>query len=90
MNVNRKLMNRSARRAIIIDPWIAIPHYENIVKVEKENLPKYLNLAQDITAYILHNVGSTIIVPIVFFSQFNGLVAKSFDHHLDKRSLGLT
>ncbi|RVE50227.1 hypothetical protein evm_005062 [Chilo suppressalis] len=42
---------------------ITIPHDENLVKVEKDKLSKYLDLAHEVTA--LWDVDSTIIVPIV-------------------------
>ncbi|CAH2215820.1 jg832 [Pararge aegeria aegeria] len=76
------LVDRSVRRAIIVD--ITIPHDDNLVKAEKEKVSKYLDLAHEITA--MWNVESTVIVPIVV--SVNGLLAKSFDQHLKKLSLG--
>ncbi|CAH2255638.1 jg19332 [Pararge aegeria aegeria] len=76
------LVDRSVRRAIIVD--ITIPHDDNLVKAEKEKVSKYLDLAHEITA--MWNVESTVVVPIVV--SFNGLLAKSFDQHLKKLSLG--
>ncbi|CAH2265665.1 jg4915 [Pararge aegeria aegeria] len=76
------LVDRSVRRAIIVD--ITIPHDDNLVKAEKEKVSKYLDLAHEITA--MWNVESTVIVPIVVSA--NGLLAKSFDQHLKKLSLG--
>ncbi|CAH2266837.1 jg8898 [Pararge aegeria aegeria] len=73
------LLDRSVRRATIVD--ITIPHDDNLVKAEKE---KVSYLAHDITA--MWNVESTVIVPIVV--SVNGLLAKSFDQHLKKLSLG--
>ncbi|CAH2241442.1 jg15639 [Pararge aegeria aegeria] len=61
---------------------ITIPHDDNLVKAEKEKVSKYLDLAHEITA--MWNVESTVVVPIVVFS----LLAKSFDQHLKKLSLG--
>ncbi|CAH2268555.1 jg2242 [Pararge aegeria aegeria] len=76
------LVDRSVRRAIIVD--INIPHDDNLVKAEKEKVSKYMDLAHEITA--MWNVESTVIVPIVV--SVNGLLAKSFDQHLKKLSLG--
>ncbi|CAH2241353.1 jg15553 [Pararge aegeria aegeria] len=76
------LVDRSVRRAIIVD--ITIPHDDNLVKAEKEKVSKYLDLAHEITA--MWNVESTVVVPIVV--SVNGLLAKSFDQHLKKFSLG--
>ncbi|CAH2230253.1 jg20002 [Pararge aegeria aegeria] len=77
------LVDRSVRRAIIVD--INIPHDNNLVKAEKEKVSKYLDLAHEITA--MWNVNeSTVVVPIVV--SVNGLLAKSFDQHLKKLSLG--
>ncbi|CAH2243562.1 jg12873 [Pararge aegeria aegeria] len=76
------LVDRSVRRAIIVD--ITIPHDDNLVKAEKEKVSKYLDLAHEITA--MWNVESTVVVPIVV--SVNGLLAKSFDQHLKKLSLG--
>ncbi|CAH2235186.1 jg16174 [Pararge aegeria aegeria] len=63
---------------------ITIPHIDNLVKAEKEKVSKYLDLAHEITA--MWNVESTVIVPIVV--SVNGLLAKSFDQHFKKLSLG--
>ncbi|CAH2218490.1 jg2973 [Pararge aegeria aegeria] len=76
------LVDRSVRRAIIVD--ITIQHDDNLVKAEKEKVSKYLCLAHEITA--MWNVESTVVVPIVV--SVNGLLAKSFDQHLKKLSLG--
>ncbi|CAH2227606.1 jg25108 [Pararge aegeria aegeria] len=76
------LVDRSVRRAIIVD--ITIPHDDNLVKAEKEKISKYLDLAHEITA--MWNVEWTVVVPIVV--SVNGLLAKSFDPHLKKLSLG--
>ncbi|CAH2215814.1 jg25700 [Pararge aegeria aegeria] len=76
------LVHRSVRRAIIVD--ITIPHDDNVVKAKKEKVSKYLDLAHEITA--MWNVESTVVVPIVV--SVNGLLAKSFDQHLKKLSLG--
>ncbi|CAH2230236.1 jg19990 [Pararge aegeria aegeria] len=76
------LVDRSVRRAIIVD--ITIPHDDNLVKAEKEKVSKYLDLAHEITA--MWSVESTVVVPIVV--SVNGLLAKSFDQHLKKLSLG--
>ncbi|CAH2240827.1 jg13456 [Pararge aegeria aegeria] len=76
------LVDRSVRRAIIVD--ITIPHDDNLVKAEKEKVSKYLDLVHEITA--MWNVESTVIVPIIVSA--NGLLAKSFDQHLKKLSLG--
>ncbi|CAH2217917.1 jg11424, partial [Pararge aegeria aegeria] len=76
------LVARSVRREIIVD--ITIPHDDNLVKAEKEKESKYLDLAHEITA--MWNVESTVIVPTVV--SINGLLAKSFDQHLKKLSLG--
>ncbi|CAH2256714.1 jg10947 [Pararge aegeria aegeria] len=76
------LVDRSVRDAIIVD--ITIPHDDNLVKAEKGKVYKYLDLALEITA--IWNVQSTVIVPIVV--SVNGLLAKSFDQHLKKLSLG--
>ncbi|CAH2269135.1 jg23017 [Pararge aegeria aegeria] len=51
---------------------------------EKEKVSKYLDLAHEIAA--MWNVESTVVVPIVV--SVNGLLAKSFDQHLKKLSLG--
>ncbi|CAH2269032.1 jg16056 [Pararge aegeria aegeria] len=50
----------------------------------KEKVSKYLDLAHEITA--MWSVESTVVVPIVVL--VNGLLAKSFDQHLKKLSLG--
>ncbi|CAH2232371.1 jg15309 [Pararge aegeria aegeria] len=76
------LVDRSVRRAIIVD--ITIPHDDNLVKAEKEKVSKYLDLAHEITA--MWNVESTVIVLVIV--SVNGLLAKSFDQHLKKLSLG--
>ncbi|CAH2267522.1 jg22610 [Pararge aegeria aegeria] len=68
------------RRAIIAD--ITIPHDDNLVTAEKDKVSKYLDLAHEITA--MWNVEST--VPIVV--SVTGLLAKNFDQHLKKLSLG--
>ncbi|CAH2255620.1 jg19327 [Pararge aegeria aegeria] len=84
-NFNRPdivLVNRSVRRAIIVD--ITIPHDDNLVKAEKDKVSKYLDLAHEITAMWI--VESTVDVPIIV--SVNGLLAKSFDQHLKKLSLG--
>ncbi|CAH2232947.1 jg16758 [Pararge aegeria aegeria] len=52
------LVDRSVRRAIIVD--ITIPHDDNLVKVEKEKVSKYLDRAYEITA--MWNVDSTVVV----------------------------
>ncbi|CAH2209519.1 jg17517 [Pararge aegeria aegeria] len=75
------IVDRSVRRAIIDD---TIPHDDNLVKAEKEKVSKYLDRAHEITA--MWKVESTVIVPIVV--SVNGLLAKSFDQHLKKLSLG--
>ncbi|XP_069358840.1 uncharacterized protein [Maniola hyperantus] len=75
------LVDRSARRAIIVD--VTIPHDDNLVKAEKEKVSKYLDLAHEITA--MWSVDSTIIVPIVV--SVHGLIANSFDQHLKKLSI---
>ncbi|CAH2232078.1 jg1123 [Pararge aegeria aegeria] len=79
---NTLLVDLSVCRAIIVD--ITIPHDNNLVKAEKEKGSKYLDLAHEITA--MWNVESTVVVPIVV--SVNGLLAKSFDQHLKKLSLG--
>ena len=76
------MMDRSARRVMIID--VTIPHDENLVKAEKEKQIKYLDLAHEVRG--MWNMNSVIIVPIVVSA--NGLIAKSFDDHLSKLSLG--
>ncbi|CAH2244234.1 jg20178 [Pararge aegeria aegeria] len=76
------LVDRSVRHAIIVD--ITIPHDDNPVKAEKEKVSKYLELAHEITA--MWNVESAVIVPI--FVSVNGLLAKSFEQHRKKLSLG--
>ncbi|CAH2245046.1 jg17443 [Pararge aegeria aegeria] len=76
------LVDRSVRRAIIVD--ITIPHDDNLMKAGKEKLSKYLDLAHEITT--MWNVESTVVIPIVV--TVKGLLAKSFDQHLKKLSLG--
>ncbi|CAH2211239.1 jg12295 [Pararge aegeria aegeria] len=63
---------------------VNIPHDDNLVKAEKEKVSNYLDLAHEITA--MWNIESTVVVPIVV--SVNGLLAKSFDQHLKKLSLG--
>ncbi|CAH2240243.1 jg1800 [Pararge aegeria aegeria] len=57
---------------------------EFVIPTEKEKVSKYWDLAHEITA--MWNVESTVVVPIVV--SVNGLLAKSFDQHLKKLSLG--
>ncbi|CAH2256851.1 jg11010 [Pararge aegeria aegeria] len=81
-NLVKAEKEKSVRRAIIVD--ITIPHDDNLVKAEMEKVTKYLDLAHEITA--MWNVESTVIFLIVV--SVNGLLAKSFDQHLKKLSLG--
>jgi hypothetical protein len=79
------VIDRSARRAVIID--ITIPHDENLVKTDKDKQIKYLDLAREVVdMWNVNSVIVPIIVPIVV--TVNCLIAKSFDDHLSKLSLG--
>ncbi|CAB3260828.1 unnamed protein product [Arctia plantaginis] len=75
------VIDRLERRAMIVD--IAVPHDENLVKVEKEKQIKYLDLSHEIVD--MWNVDSVIIVPIVVSAH--GLIAKSLDQHLKRLTL---
>ena len=76
------VIDRLERRTMIVD--LTIPHDENLVKAEKEKQIKYLDLAHEVRG--MWNMNSVIIVPIVVTA--NVLIAKSFDDHLSKLSLG--
>ncbi|CAH2270127.1 jg7661 [Pararge aegeria aegeria] len=71
------LVYRLVRRAIIVG--ITVPHEDNLMKAEKEKVSKYLDLAHKITPM-------WSVEPLVV--SVNGLLAKSFDQHLKKLSVG--
>ncbi|CAB3261268.1 unnamed protein product [Arctia plantaginis] len=75
------VIDRLERRAMIVG--IAVPHDENLVKVEKEKQIRYLDLSHEIVD--MWNVDSVIIVPIVVSAH--GLIAKSLDQHLKRLTL---
>ncbi|XP_072943499.1 uncharacterized protein [Epargyreus clarus] len=76
------VIDRSERHAIIVD--ITVPHDENLVKAEKDKQFKYLDLAREVVD--MWDVNTAVVVPIVVSA--NGLIAKSLDQHLRRRSLG--
>ena len=69
-----------ARCVMIID--VTISHDENLVKTEKEQKIKHLQLAHEVVD--MWNVSSAIIVPIVVTAK--GLMTKGLDEHLSKLS----
>uniref|UniRef100_A0A2H1VQZ6 SFRICE_020923 n=1 Tax=Spodoptera frugiperda TaxID=7108 RepID=A0A2H1VQZ6_SPOFR len=79
-------------RSIITDRTIVankphisvIPHYENLVKAEKDKQIKYLDLAHEVVD--MWNLDSAIIEPIDVSAK--GLIPKSFDIHLRRLALG--